>query len=80
MVTTDARPYREIRDYLAWRARVLIADRLNDLGASVRVRMDRDPVLTEALRLVQAARTQDDLYAAARRTNGTRTGNAQPRR
>jgi carboxyl-terminal processing protease len=69
----------EIKEYLAWRARVLIADRLNNLGASVRVRLDRDPVLTEALRLVQAARTQEDLYAAARRANGSRTGSVQGR-
>jgi carboxyl-terminal processing protease len=69
----------EVKSYLAWRARVLIADRLNDLGFSVRARMDRDPVLTEALSLLQNARTQEDLYTAARRTNGSgvRTGNGQ---
>jgi carboxyl-terminal processing protease len=66
----------EVRQYLAWRARVVTADRLNNLGAAVRVRMDRDPVLTEAMRLLQTAKTQDELYAAAKqRSNGTRMGN-----
>jgi carboxyl-terminal processing protease len=64
----------EVKQYLAWRARVLIADRLNNIGASVRVRMERDPVLTEAMELLQQARTQDELYAAAKRLNGTRMG------
>jgi carboxyl-terminal processing protease len=67
----------EVRSYLGWRARVLVADRMNALGSSVRARMDRDPVLTEALRLLQTARTQEDLYAAARRVNGTRMGSGQ---
>jgi hypothetical protein len=59
---------------------VLIADRLNDLGTSVRVRMDRDPVLTEAMRLLAAAKTQDELYAAAKqRASSTRVGNGRGR-
>jgi carboxyl-terminal processing protease len=66
----------ESKEYLSWRSRVLIADRLGNLGASMRASMDRDPVLSEAMRLLQDARTQDDLYAAARRINGSRTGAA----
>lgn len=55
----------ELRDYLAWRANILVADRMDDMGSSVRVRQERDPALAEALRLLQSANTQDDLFAAA---------------
>ena len=59
-----------VRDYLAWRLRGMVADRMDrpgspTLGVSVRNRMERDPVLSEAVRLLQGARTQGDLYAAA---------------
>jgi carboxyl-terminal processing protease len=68
----------QIKSYLSWRARILIADRLTDggreLGSSVKIRMERDPVLTEAMRLLQSARTQDELFAAAKRASGTRMG------
>jgi carboxyl-terminal processing protease len=68
----------QVKEYLSWRSRVLIADRLTDggreLGASVKVRMERDPVLTEAMRLLATAKTQDELYVAAKRANGTRMG------
>jgi carboxyl-terminal processing protease len=60
----------EVQDYLRWQSRRVLADRLSDVGASVRVRMDRDSALAEAMRLLGEARTQDDLYSAARRTNG----------
>jgi hypothetical protein len=32
--------------------------------------MERDPVLAEAMRLLGEVRSQDELYAAARRTSG----------
>jgi hypothetical protein len=32
--------------------------------------MERDPVLAEAMRLLQDVRSQDELYAAARRNTG----------
>jgi carboxyl-terminal processing protease len=60
-----------IRSYLDWRARTIMAARLQDrVGAQAKIRMERDPVLAEAMRLLQEARSQDELYAAARRTSG----------
>jgi len=67
-----------VRDYLAWRSRVALADRLSNTGAGARARMDRDPVLAEAMRLLQEARTQDDLYAAARRVNSAAAAPGRP--
>jgi carboxyl-terminal processing protease len=62
----------DVLDYLRWQSRRVLAERLSDVGASIRVLMDRDPALAEAMRLLSEARTQDDLYAAAaaRRVNG----------
>lgn len=60
-----------IRSYLDWRARTIMAARLPErVGAQAKIRVERDPVLAQAMRLLQEARTQDDLYAAARRTSG----------
>jgi hypothetical protein len=67
----------EVRSYLSWRSRDIMASRLQDEGALALVRMERDPALTEAVRLLGASRTQDDLFAAARRVNST--GAAQPK-
>lgn len=60
------------RDYLAWRARFTIADRMDDLGSGVEFRMERDPVMKEAVRLLRAARTQSDLLASGSPGAGAR--------
>lgn len=54
-----------VRDYLRWRAAISVADRMDRLGASAAIRMERDPVLAEAVRLLQTSADQGDLYAAA---------------
>jgi carboxyl-terminal processing protease len=68
------------RSYLDWRSRTIMAARLSSpapngldpaVGVQTRIRTERDPVLARAMSLLQGARTQDELYAAARRTAGT---------
>jgi carboxyl-terminal processing protease len=54
-----------VREYLRWRAAISVADRMDRLGASATIRMERDPVLAEAVRLLEASRDQMALYAAA---------------
>jgi hypothetical protein len=69
-----------VRSYLDWRSRTIMAARLSApapntldpaVGAQTKIRTERDPVLARAMQLLQAARTQDELYAAARRTAPT---------
>ncbi|MEJ2539578.1 MAG: S41 family peptidase [Gemmatimonadota bacterium] len=55
----------EAQRYLRWRSRISVADRMDRLGASVAFRMERDAALAEAYRLLLAAPTQTDLFAAA---------------
>jgi carboxyl-terminal processing protease len=54
-----------VRDYLAWRATMAIADRMEDLGASKRFQMVRDPVLRAAAELLRDSRSQAELFMAA---------------
>ena len=63
-----------VQEYLRWRAEISVADRMDELGESIRARMPRDPVLGAAVQLLQGSRTQDDLYAAAARRS-TALGN-----
>ena len=53
------------RDYLAWRARVAVADRMDDIGAAAAFRMERDPVLTKAVELLRGSEDQMALFDAA---------------
>lgn len=55
------------REYLAWRARLTTADRMLDLGAATEIRMERDPALSEAVRLLEASTSQPDLLSRAAR-------------
>ena len=55
----------EVRDYLGWRLRVAVADRLDDIADATVVRMERDAVLSRAVDLMRAAETQSDLFDAA---------------
>jgi carboxyl-terminal processing protease len=50
-----------VLDYLRWRGKLAVAQRMNDVGAEADFRTERDPVLSEAIRLLQDARTQADL-------------------
>jgi hypothetical protein len=51
-----------VRDYLHWRARMSVAQRMNEIGREADFRMERDPVLTEAVRLLSSATSQADLF------------------
>ncbi len=54
-----------VREYLEWRTRMTIAARLEDIGQEADFRMERDPVLTEAVKLLDSATTQAELFKAA---------------
>lgn len=61
----------EVQSYLAWRARISVADRMDRLGASAAVRMERDTVLSQAIRLLRDHPSQDDLFGAVERLSHT---------
>ena len=54
-----------VRTYLRWRGRISVAQRMDDLGAEADIRMERDPVLSEAVRLLLTSTTQRRLFQAA---------------
>ena len=51
-----------VRDYLRWRGLIAVAQRMDDVGAEADFRAQRDPVLTEAIRLLNTASTQVQLF------------------
>lgn len=57
----------EILDYLSWRARIAIADRMDRLGVSAAYRMERDTVLEQAVRLLRDYPDQASLFVEAAR-------------
>ena len=60
--TDDSLITNEIHDYLKWRILPRIAQRMDMLGRSIELRLERDPVLSEALRLLISAQQQSDLF------------------
>lgn len=54
-----------VRDYLNWRARLGVAQRMDRVGREADFRIERDPVLGEAVRLLSTHTTQADLFSAA---------------
>lgn len=64
-IPADAMNAPGVREYLNWRVRMSIAARMEDIGVEADYRMERDPVLTEAVRLLGTASTQADLFKAA---------------
>ena len=62
-----------VRGYIAWRASINVADRMERIGAMAQFRMERDPVLAEAVALLQVAHTQPELFAAAGAERGRTT-------
>ncbi len=52
-----------VRDYLRWRGLIAVAQRMDDVGAEANFRAQRDPALTEAIRLLNEAATQAELFA-----------------
>jgi len=59
-----------ISDYLEWRVSARVAERMENMGRSMEIRSQRDPVLAEAIRLLGSARTQSELFAAAEALTG----------
>jgi carboxyl-terminal processing protease len=53
-----------IRQYLRWRARISMAQRLDDVGREADVIAERDLVLREAIRLLTTNTTQGELFQA----------------
>jgi hypothetical protein len=53
-----------VREYLRWRGRIAVAQRMDDNGAEADIRAERDQVLTEAIRLLSTATTQAALFEA----------------
>lgn len=51
-----------VRDYLAWRAKMAVAQRMDDIGAEADFRTERDPILAEAIRLLELAGSQNALF------------------
>lgn len=72
-VPEDAIRNEEAFEYLAWRARFTIADRMNDLRASTGIRMERDPALARALELLEASSSQGDLFVRVREAHRDRS-------
>jgi hypothetical protein len=54
-----------VRDYLLWRTRMTVANRMDAIGREADFRMERDPVLAEAVRLLGAVTTQAELLRTA---------------
>jgi carboxyl-terminal processing protease len=53
-----------VRNYLRWRSRIAVAQRMDDVGAEANVIAERDPVLAEAIRLLMTNDTQAELFTA----------------
>jgi carboxyl-terminal processing protease len=51
--------------YLEWRINVRVSERMERTDASIEYRRSRDPVLDEAIRLLQGSESQAALFAAA---------------
>jgi len=66
------------REYLIWRAKVVLGNRLGDTAMEKETQAERDVVLAEAIRLIERAGTPDELFAAAAdlRSSRTDTGGA----
>ncbi len=64
---------QEILDYLDWRVRIAVAQRMDDLGVEAAVRRERDPVLNEAVRLLTTTTSQAELFTEAERARTAET-------
>ncbi len=62
----------EIRNYLRWRLEITYFQRLEMEQRALEIQSTRDPVLSTAVRFLEAARSQDDLFALAAAENASR--------
>jgi len=70
----------EIQDYLEWRVKVAVTQRMDHLGVEADVRRERDPVLQEAVRLLQTFSTQAEVFSAVdERVNAERAATGAQR-
>lgn len=53
-----------VRDFVNWRTRMTIAARMDAVGREADFRLERDPALREAVRMLGAASSQGDLFRA----------------
>ena len=67
-----------ILEYLNWRGRINVAQRMEDIGAEADFRMERDPVLTEAVRLILTTMSQAGLIEAVDGESGRGGGQEGP--
>ena len=74
-----------VRGYLNWRARIAVAQRMDDIGAEADIRAEREIPLAEAIRLLSTSTSQADLFeavgaAGTATATGNATGSATPPR
>ncbi len=62
----------EIQSYLRWRLLPRIAQRMEQLGRSIELRLERDPVLTEALNLLESVERPAELFSELKKTEPIR--------
>jgi carboxyl-terminal processing protease len=53
-----------VREYLHWRTRIAVAQRMSDVGLEAGVLAERDRPLSEAIRLLSSYTTQSELFQA----------------
>ncbi|HET9948094.1 MAG TPA: S41 family peptidase [Longimicrobiales bacterium] len=63
-----------VRDYLRWRLRLAVAQRMADVGTEMAIRAERDRPLSEAIRLLRSASTQAALFEAVESQTSTSAG------
>ena len=63
-----------VMDYLSWRARIDFAVRAGHDQHALEFQAERDRVLSEAIRVLEGAQTQSELFATVERAAGQATG------
>lgn len=64
-IPTETMDAPGVREYLLWRTRMTVANRMDAIGREADFRKERDPVLTEAVRLLGLVTTQAELLRTA---------------
>jgi carboxyl-terminal processing protease len=77
-VPAEVLEHPDARAYLHWRVRMSFADRLGNTQAALQSQAERDKVLEEAIRLLEKAGSQADLFASADREAARSRGAPDP--
>lgn len=64
-IPTEVMDAPGVREYLLWRTRMTVANRMDAIGREADYRKERDPVLTEAVRLLGSVTSQAELFRSA---------------